>query len=224
MKKDDYRSEFEEDRQKINLDDEPTVIKTRAELYKKNRRSKKKSSNIMINITFTLFTLIPVVIIAFFLINWYVESNKNTTAAQGSLVKYETRENQDKDDDSSGKGLDVKEDTEKVVEKDEENKKDKAKAEKSPEETEQKKPIENVESKDKPVEKTVVEPKEKVEEKVEEKQEEKPVVKTHTVSPKETLYSISVIHYQSGKGVERIKQANGITTNEIYVGQVLVIP
>ena len=220
MKKDDYRSDFEEDRQKINLDDEPTVIKTRAELYKKNRRSKKKSSNVMINITFTLFTLIPVVIIAFFLINWYVESNKNTTAAQGSLVKYETRENQEKDDDSSGNGLDDKEDTEKVVEKDEEDKKDNSITEKPPEETVQKKPKEKVESKDKPIEKTVVEPKEKVEEKV----EEKPVVKTHTVSPKETLYSISVIHYQSGKGVERIKQANGITTNEIYVGQVLVIP
>ena len=81
---------------------------------------------------------------------------------------------------------------------------------------------EKVESKEKQEEKQ----KDKVEteKQPEKKVEEKPEAKTHTVSPGETLYSISVIHYQSGKGVERIKQANGITSNEIYVGQVLVIP
>ena len=92
MKKDDYRSEFEEHRQKIKLDEEPTVSKTRAELYKKKRKPKKKSRNVMINIIFALFTLIPIIIIAFVIINWYLDSDKNTTAAQDSRVnfKYET--------------------------------------------------------------------------------------------------------------------------------------
>ena len=49
-------------------------------------------------------------------------------------------------------------------------------------------------------------------------------MKTHTVAAGETIYSISVTHYQSGKGVDKIKQANGLTSNEIYVGQVLMIP
>ena len=90
MKKDDYRSEFEEHRQKIKLDEEPTVSKTRAELYKKKRKPKKKSRNVMINITFAMFTLIPIIIIAFVIINWYLDSDNNTTAAQDPRVKYET--------------------------------------------------------------------------------------------------------------------------------------
>ena len=116
MKKDDYRSDFEEDRQKINLDDEPKEIKTRAELYSKNRKSKKKSRHIMINITFTLFTLIPVVIIAFFLINWYMDTNKNTTAAQDPLVKYETRANKENNNNNQA-SIEDKKDNEKIVEK-----------------------------------------------------------------------------------------------------------
>ena len=38
MKKDDYKSEFEVHRQKIKLDEEPTVIKSRADLHKKNMK------------------------------------------------------------------------------------------------------------------------------------------------------------------------------------------
>ena len=91
MKKDDYRSEFEEHRQKIKLDEEPTVIKTRAELYRKKRKPKKKSRNVMINVIFALFTLIPIIIIAFVIINWYLDSDKNTTAAQDSRVNLSMR-------------------------------------------------------------------------------------------------------------------------------------
>ena len=60
--------------------------------------------------------------------------------------------------------------------------------------------------------------------KAEAEEESKPAMKTHTVAAGETIYSISVTHYQSGSGVDKIKQANGLTSNEIYVGQVLLIP
>lgn len=46
----------------------------------------------------------------------------------------------------------------------------------------------------------------------------------HKVQPQETLYRISVKYYKSGSGVEKIKQANGLKSNEIYVGQTLKIP
>lgn len=209
MKKDDYRSEFEEHRQKIELDEEPTVSKTRAELYRKKRKPKKKSRNVMINVIFALFTLIPIIIIAFVIINWYLDSDNNTTAAQDPRVKYETSTNKIKPNEKNN------------VAKDEEvNEKD---IREEPQKVEEK---DVVQEKEKPVE-----AEEKVEEKAEEKVEEKaeatptpPTMKTHTVAAGETIYSISVTHYQSGKGVDKIKQVNGLTTNEIYVGQVLIIP
>lgn len=48
--------------------------------------------------------------------------------------------------------------------------------------------------------------------------------RTHTVAPSETLYLISVDFYGFGGGVEKIKAANGLSSNLINVGQTLVIP
>lgn len=45
----------------------------------------------------------------------------------------------------------------------------------------------------------------------------------HTVQPKETLFSIAMKYYHSQAGIEKIKQWNTITNNEIMVGQVLQI-
>lgn len=44
--------------------------------------------------------------------------------------------------------------------------------------------------------------------------------KTHTVAPKETLYSISK---QYGMTVEQLKEWNGISDNELKIGQVLTV-
>ncbi|WP_080845418.1 LysM peptidoglycan-binding domain-containing protein [Cytobacillus gottheilii] len=46
----------------------------------------------------------------------------------------------------------------------------------------------------------------------------------HTVKAKETLYRVSMNYYSSADGVEIIKQANGLSSNEIQAGQVLKIP
>ena len=54
-----------------------------------------------------------------------------------------------------------------------------------------------------------------------------PSQKTHTVQPGETLYRIAVNTYGAAgasAGVEKIKQANGLGSNEISVGQTLVLP
>ncbi|EWG10806.1 LysM peptidoglycan-binding domain-containing protein [Cytobacillus firmus] len=46
----------------------------------------------------------------------------------------------------------------------------------------------------------------------------------HTVKPKETIFRIAMTYYQSQSGIEIIKQANNLPSNEIQTGQVLKIP
>lgn len=72
---------------------------------------------------------------------------------------------------------------------------------------------------------------------VQEPEEEKPEVqepvqqptpnessKTHTVQSNETLYRIAMNYYNDPTAVERIKAANNLSSNEIRVGQVLILP
>jgi LysM repeat protein len=47
---------------------------------------------------------------------------------------------------------------------------------------------------------------------------------THTVQPGETMFRISMKYFNSQDGIEIIRQANGLSGNEIHVGQVLKIP
>ena len=78
----------------------------------------------MINVIFALFTLIPIIIIAFVIINWYLDSDKNTTAAQDPRVKYETSTKKTIKPDEENKVTNDEEkdekDTKEEVEKEEE--------------------------------------------------------------------------------------------------------
>jgi LysM repeat protein len=49
-------------------------------------------------------------------------------------------------------------------------------------------------------------------------------VKYHTVQPGEGLFRIAMNYYQSQKGIDIIKKANNLTSENIYAGQVLKIP
>ncbi|CAM3879633.1 LysM peptidoglycan-binding domain-containing protein [Mesobacillus zeae] len=46
----------------------------------------------------------------------------------------------------------------------------------------------------------------------------------HTVKPSETLFLIAMQYYHSEQGIGYIREANKLQTDEIYAGQVLVIP
>jgi LysM repeat protein len=46
----------------------------------------------------------------------------------------------------------------------------------------------------------------------------------HTVAQGETLYRIAMKYYQSKQGIDRIKEANQLISNEIHAGQTLKIP
>ena len=52
MKKDNYKTEFEEHRKEISLDEghDDSKLPSRAELHRKGRKPKKKSSHSMINV------------------------------------------------------------------------------------------------------------------------------------------------------------------------------
>jgi LysM repeat protein len=46
----------------------------------------------------------------------------------------------------------------------------------------------------------------------------------HTVKPKETIFRIAMTYYKSQAGIDIIKKANNLQSNEIKTGQVLQIP
>ena len=62
----------------------------------------------------------------------------------------------------------------------------------------------------------------KVEEEVEKKEETKII--EHTVQTNETIFRIAMRYFSSQDGIDIIKQYNGLSSNEIRVGQVLKIP
>ena len=83
MKNDDYKTEFEEHRKEIGLDEGHDVSKlpSRSELHRKGRKPKKKSSHTMINVILGLFTLIPVLILVYIISDFYTPGDH--TSAKG---------------------------------------------------------------------------------------------------------------------------------------------
>lgn len=87
--KDDYKTEFEEHRQEI--DQEGDNLPSRAELHRKGRKPKKKSSHLMINVILGLFTLIPVIILVYVVSDFY-NPGSNPAAKDGDTsVRYEEK-------------------------------------------------------------------------------------------------------------------------------------
>lgn len=218
MKNDDYKTDFEEHRKEIGLDDGHDVSKlpSRSELHRKGRKPKKKSSHTMINVILGLFTLIPVLILVYIISDFYTPGDR--TSAKGGDTGTLFEMNSEKPDENSA--VAEKDDEKKVTSKEDE--KSAGKTEEKVEEKPVSKPVVNVNPT--PEKKPEVKVESKPEKKPEVKPEPKPVAKTHTVGSNENLYRISLKYYGNGEGVDKIKSANGLSSNEIGVGQTLVIP
>lgn len=218
MKNDDYKTDFEEHRKEIGLDDGHDVSKlpSRSELHSKGRKPKKKSSHTMINVILGLFTLIPVLILVYIISDFYTPGDR--TSAKGGDTGTLFEMNSEKPDENSA--VAEKDDEKKVTSKEDE--KSAGKTEEKVEEKPVSKPVVNVNPT--PEKKPEVKVESKPEKKPEVKPEPKPVAKTHTVGSNENLYRISLKYYGNGEGVDKIKSANGLSSNEIGVGQTLVIP
>ncbi len=222
MKKDNYKAEFEEHRKEISLDEgHDETLPSRAELHRKGRKPQKRSSHLLINVILGLFTLIPVLILVYFLSDFYLpeDSTKAKVESSGSIYEVNNTADNKKTEDASDSEKETKSQTE-------------PKTDKKVEEKGDKKPVVNVnptpekKPEQKPEKKPEQKPEKKPEQKPEKKPEQKPTGKTHTVAGGENLYRIALKHYGDGSdaAVAKIRQANGLSSNEIRVGQNLIIP
>ncbi|WP_277585463.1 LysM peptidoglycan-binding domain-containing protein [Psychrobacillus antarcticus] len=203
MNQDDYQKKIDEHRQSIGQDDDSNEMRRSRSI---NKKPKKKSKNLLIPTVFFIFILIPVSIFIYVQFFYEADPNKAEVVKNDTIhVETQTINNGTEKDEST------KEEVETPVEV-------------VPEKTEQ--PAEE------PAAVITEEPKVEVTE--EPKQE--PVVvektkptevtssKSHIVKENETLYRIAVNYYNDPTAVEKIKSANGLSSNEISVGQKLVLP
>lgn len=224
MKKNDYRTEFEEQRQEINMNEDPNngEIPSRVDLHRKGRKVKRRSGPKLINVLLGLFTLIPVGILIFVVFTWN-SPRLEPAEIDDSQFQFETsgKSSGDVIDEEDGKlskeELAKEEQAKKAAEEEQVRKEQEEQAKKAAEEEQARKAQEEQLKKDEAA------AAEKAKEEQAEK-EEQPAARTHTVAAGETLYRISVNYYKSGDGVAKIIQANGLTSNEISTGQKLIIP
>ncbi len=216
MKQEDFKNDFEENRKEVNLVEEDT-LQSRSEKFGRKREPKKKSGNRSINIILTIFTLIPIIILIYVISDVY-SSKPGTTAGidnDNDNVQFET--------DKKGEAEKSKEKEEKEEKEDKEDKEDIEEEDTTPE-SETTPENEDV---------TTVPPVEDSQDSAEgssntpettEQPNEAP--KTHTVGTSENLYRIALKYYGNGSqaSIEKIKVANKLTSNEVKVGQKIIIP
>lgn len=203
MNQDDYQKKIDEHRQSIGQDDNSNEMRRRRS---DNLKPKKKSRNLLIPTVFFIFILIPVSIFIYVQFFYVADPNK-VEVVKNDTIHVETQ--------SINNGTKKDENVEEKVE---------PPIVTTPEETE--KPVEEPKEEVKEEPKVEVTEKPKQEPAKEEKTEPTETVnsKSHIVKPNETLYRIAVNYYNDPSAVEKIKSANGLTSNEISVGQKLVLP
>lgn len=226
MKNDDYKVEFENNRKEIELDqNEDASLPSRTERHGRRRKQKKTSSHTMINVILGVFTFIPILIFVYVLYNFYFGSDNGSAKVDNSVVTVDVGTNTNAPSGNSENPDAVPTDSEKEKEDDKTTDGKAEQEEKENKEVVNKKPAVNVNP---PATEKKETPSEKVDAKVDEKVDKKPVVesgsKTHVVAANETLYRISMNYYGSDSGIEKIKKANGLSSNDIMVGQKLIIP
>lgn len=201
MNQDDYQKKIDEHRQSIGVEDDQVELRSRRRSHS-GKKAKKKSKNVLIPTLFFIFILIPV---CTFLYVQFIYTPKDVEEVQESgIIQVETKNitNSPKEEENEAQ----------VAEKEEEQ----------PPATEQPK-----------VEEPKVEQPKKEEPKVEQPKVEQPKVeqpkqetssKTHIVKENETLYRIAINYYNDPNAVEKIKSANGLSSNAIAAGQKLILP
>ncbi|MFS0687931.1 LysM peptidoglycan-binding domain-containing protein [Sporosarcina sp. 179-K 8C2 HS] len=232
MKNNDYKVEFEEHRREIMLDsNEDAILPSRAERHGRRRKQKKTSSYTTINVILGIFTFIPILIFVYVIYNFYFGSDSGSAKVDNLETPVEYGTNTSPGKINNPDSIVIDSDKEKEDEEKANGDADKGTADKSKDES--KKPPVNVtppavEKKETP--KVTEAPKQtetpKVEEKpkAENKTEQNTKARTHIVAANETLYRISVNYYGSDAGIEKIKKANGLSSNDIMTGQKLIIP
>lgn len=254
MKNNDYKTEFEEHKKEIKLTDDSsdTTLKSRAEIHSKARKPKKPSRHKYINIFLGLFALIPIVILVFVFSNWASPQEKPEAGEESEGIQIEPNDKIPADEEKV-EGISKEEEKKKELEEKEKQEQEelakkqeqeklaeeqaKQERERLAQEEAQKREQEELARKQQE-EKAAADAKRAAEArakeeaakkaaadaKAKEEAAKKPTQKTHIVKNGETLYRISVNYYGHGEGVDKIKQANGLSSNSISTGQKLTIP
>lgn len=241
MEKNDYKMEFEEQRKEIDLNDDEQVL-SRVELHSKNKEKKNKTRSpfSLINVLLIIFTLIPIGIFAFVIINLntskmpieptpeddglqIIETNGKSNQDGGVVLDPDEEEQKKQEEQKEKEALAKAEEEKKAEEAKKAEEERKAEEARQAEEARKKEEQQREEARQKELARQQAE-KEQAEANKNQSNSNGGGGKTHTVAPGETLYRISVNYYQNGDGVEKIKQANGLSSNSISVGQKLVIP
>jgi len=200
MDKNDYKDKIEEHRKPIKLDGEESA-NSRMSRRSSTQPAKQtqKSRNYLLPILFAIFILIPFGFLIY--IQVFYQPNQNETAElEKGVFEYKENEEDKEEDKEEGNVADQEESQVEAEEGDS----DSAAKEKETESEEN--------TTDEPA---VTEP---------EEEEQTSLGKTHIVQPNETLYRIAMNYYNSPDAVEKIKEANGLTTDSISSGQELILP
>jgi LysM repeat protein len=201
MNKEDYKNNIEEHRKPITLEgEEPRNSRISRRSPNQSIKQVKMRRNPLLPILFAIFILIPVGFLIY--IQVFYDPNHNETAVLDTdEIEFEQNE-KDRVDTEVADEVNEKE-TEPVTTVEDDDVDSAVKDEPNA-----------------PEEETMAE-----ETPVEEPAEIEPTTaKSHTVQPDETLYRISMNYYQSPEAVQKIKDANGLTSDSISSGQVLILP
>ncbi|MFJ7826220.1 LysM peptidoglycan-binding domain-containing protein [Psychrobacillus sp. NPDC096623] len=203
MNQDDYQKKIDEHRQSIGQDDDTNETRRRRSA---NMKPKKKSRNLLIPTVFCIFILIPVSIFIYVQFFYAADPNKAEVVKNDTIhVETQTINNGTKKDETTEEKVETP-----VVT--------------TPEETEQSVEEPKEEVKEEPKVEVTEQPKQEPANVEKTEPTETSSSKSHIVKENETLYRIAVNYYNDPSAVEKIKSANGLTSNEISVGQKLVLP
>ncbi|MEC1156572.1 LysM peptidoglycan-binding domain-containing protein [Cytobacillus horneckiae] len=207
----------------------------------KRQKNKRKSEYPVIRLLAAFFITLPIVTLSVYYFFLPGASSNSETASDFETVGFSgnngtTEANAVVDDEDNEEEKKAKEQAEKEKAQKEQEQKEKEQKEKELKEKEQKekeqkakeeaKKLEEEKKKQAAAEKEQREKEEREKQKQQEQQqqESKEKVIYHTVKQEETMYRIAMTYYQSQNGIEKIKRANNLQSNEIHVGQVLTIP
>lgn len=234
MTKEDYREKIEEDRQEIEMEG----YQSRAS---RSKRKGTKRKNPLISILLVIFIFIPSLVLLYINFLYEPASPVETVEESNEVVKVEKNDptpqveaagadEEDKDEqDASSDGEDISEEKQKELAAAQEaaaaeaakaaEQKAKEEAEKKAAEQKAKEEAAKLAAEQKAKEEAA---KKAAEEKA--REEAAKPKRTHTVKSNETLYRIAMNYYNDPSAVEKIKKANGMSSESIQVGQTLILP
>lgn len=233
----DLRDQIENDLDET-MEMNPSSLPSRSEVHQhKQKKTKWKLKHPVIKLLAFFFILLPVVIYSIFT---YLDGLKDERAEQAAGEKsgFDTV---DIDTEENGKtSMEIRDeeqtDQESVGATSDDEEQPPSDEEKSvvEEEMEDKQPSEGQSVEENKVSENLLDEKQTGGQKPSEKPTEpkqptqpsqpNPDLIYHTVQPNETLFRISMKYYQSQVGIDKIKNANGLRTDDIRAGQVLKIP